>query len=174
MDDAAKASRQAAIEEAAFALLTERGFEATSMLAVAKAARASNETLYRWYGDKVGLFGALVARNAAEVARGLEGPLDQVLIALLTMLTGPRAVALNRAAAADASGALGEALAKAGRETVLPRLEALLGDQAELLLRLVIGDWQIRRATGAMAQPDAETIAARVAEGVALWHRLRD
>ena len=76
---------------------------------------------------------------------------------------------LNRAAAADASGVLGQALAEAGREAVMARLVERIGPEADLLLRLVIGDWQIRRLTGAMAEPAPEEIAARVAEALDLW-----
>ena len=55
-----RARRQAQIEEVAYRLLQIRGYAATSMLAVAREASASNETLYRWYGDKNGLFTSMV------------------------------------------------------------------------------------------------------------------
>ena len=169
MSEKAKADRREAIEAAAFAVLEARGFAETSMLAVARAAKASNETLYNWYGDKTGLFRARVARNAARVAEVIEGPLEPALVRLLTMLTSREAVVLNRAAVADASGVLGQALAEAGRAAVMARLAARIGPEADLLLRLVIGDWQIRRLTGAMAEPTAAEIAARVAEALDLW-----
>ena len=103
-----KAEREAQIAEAAYAVLGEKGFAGLSMLAVAKRAKASNETLYRWYGDKIGLFRALILRNAEQVTAQLEtlperGAGREVLealgAALLDMLLSPRAVALNRAAA---------------------------------------------------------------------------
>ncbi len=169
MGEEAKAARRAAIEAAALTVLEARGYAETSMLAVARAAKASNETLYNWYGDKLGLFRALVARNAGQVAEVIEGPLEAALGRLLTMLTSREAVVLNRAAAADASGVLGQALAEAGREAVMARLVERIGPEADLLLRLVIGDWQIRRLTGAMAEPAPEEIAARVAEALDLW-----
>ncbi|MEM9139337.1 MAG: TetR/AcrR family transcriptional regulator [Pseudomonadota bacterium] len=168
----AKAARQQQIEEAAYAVLEEKGFAGASMLAIARKARASNETLYNWYGDKTGLFKALVARNAAEVRGLLEariaagGDAVETLGAfgppLLAMLTGDRAVALNRAAAADASGTLGQAIAEEGRERVAPLILQVL-DQAraqghigfsdpaealDLYLGLLIGDLQIRRVIG--------------------------
>ena len=46
-----KEARASQIEQVAFDLLDKRGAAGLSMRAVAKAARASNETLYRWYGD---------------------------------------------------------------------------------------------------------------------------
>ena len=60
VDDEARQRREAAIHAAAYALLAEHGYGGTSMLRVARAARASNETLYRWYGGKDGLFTAMV------------------------------------------------------------------------------------------------------------------
>ena len=52
MRDDKKQQRRRQIEAAAYDLLVQYGYDGTSMLAVAKAAKASNETMYRWYGDK--------------------------------------------------------------------------------------------------------------------------
>ena len=68
MQDTKKDARSEQIEEAAYAVLAEKGFAGASMLSIAKRAKCSNETMYRWYGDKVGLFRALVTRNADRVA----------------------------------------------------------------------------------------------------------
>ncbi len=168
----AKAERHAQIEAAAYRVLEEKGYAGTSMLAIARAAKASNETLYNWYGDKTGLFKALVARNAEEIRRSLtealahgDDPLEtlgSVGPRLLQMLTGPRAVALNRAAAADPTGVLGAALAEGGRNTIGPLIGAVLGQAQkagqvaaddpdallELYLGLLIGDLQIRCVVG--------------------------
>jgi AcrR family transcriptional regulator len=67
--------RRDAIEAAAYELLATKGYLGTSMLAVARKAKASNETLYRWYGDKQGLFRSMVERNAEAVRRSLEAAL---------------------------------------------------------------------------------------------------
>ncbi|WP_323771107.1 TetR/AcrR family transcriptional regulator [Antarctobacter sp.] len=183
-----KAEREAQIAEAAYAVLAEKGFAGLSMLAVAKRAKASNETLYRWYGDKTGLFRALILRNAAQVTDRLDAlpvarvSLEDLGAALLDMLLSERAVALNRAAAADASNTLGPVLAEAGRGTVFPRLQAVFqqldaagslrlqpAEAAALWVDLLVGDWQLRLVTAAMAAPDAAARAARVrraAQGV--------
>lgn len=174
-----KDKREAEIANAAYKLLEEKGFSGVSMLMIARAAKASNETLYRWYGDKAGLFLALVERNTEEVAAVLadmsdatdarEG-LSQVGVVLLKMLLGDRAVALNRAAASDPTGALGRALVGAGRGVVAPRLARLMarfdmsmepGPATELYLSLLIGDQQIRRVIGVLPEPDAGMIKAR-------------
>ncbi|MBM7069435.1 TetR/AcrR family transcriptional regulator [Actibacterium sp. 188UL27-1] len=174
-----KDKREAQIAEAAYKLLEHKGFSNVSMLMIARAAKASNETLYRWYGDKHGLFLALVRRNTDEVRHVLQDvPLEDGLAAnlsrigpvLLGMLLGARAVALNRAAAADPSGDLGRALALAGRDVVAPLLADLmtgLSDRmdpvaaTELYLSLLIGDQQIRRVIGVMPLPDPPALQAR-------------
>lgn len=169
--------RQQQIETAAYALLEEKGYAGTSMLAIARKARASNETLYNWYGDKQGLFKALVTRNAAEVKSLLEQELaaEENPLAtlarfgpkLLELLLGDRAIALNRAAAADPTGELGAVISEAGRETVLPLLVEVLeeakrrGDlsfdhpeePAALYMNLLVGDLQIRRVIGRVPAP---------------------
>ena len=169
--------RQQQIESAAYEVLESKGYSGTSMLSIARRAKASNETLYNWYGDKQGLFQALVTRNAAEVKTLLEEELktdnDALSILellgpkLLTLLTGDRAVALNRAAAADSSGELGATLSAAGREAVFPLLKQVLerarrdgqldfpetGAAVGLYLDLLIGDLQIRRVIGRQGAP---------------------
>ena len=108
-----KAARKERIEAAALELLAEKGYLATSMLAVARRAKASNETLYNWYGNKQGLFRSLVETNARDVKTLLQNdlaqhrPPDATLEALgpllLGLLVSDKAITLNRAAAADPS-----------------------------------------------------------------------
>lgn len=183
MREEKRAARALQIEAAAYSVLEQKGYEGMSMLAVARAAKASNETLYRWYGDKTGLFEALIESNTATVSTALDQidktdalmALHQLGPQLLRMLLGPRAVALNRAAAADGSGTLGRALGRLGRDTVAPRVMQLMAQaaqqtgldhadapqMAETYFALLIGDCQIRRVTGAMPEPDADWIAQR-------------
>jgi len=176
-----QAERRRDIEAAAHALLAEKGYRGTSMLAIAKRAGASNETLYKWYGSKHDLFRSMVEANAREVTDvlrdGLSGhgdPMEilrQISPRLLRLLVSEKAVSLNRAAVADASetGELGCTLAEAGRETVMPliasafaraRAEGILDyaerdDIAGTYIGLLIGDLQIRRAIGVL-QPLSE------------------
>ena len=178
-------TRQQQIEAAAYEVLEQKGFAGASMLAIAKAAKASNETLYRWYGDKTGLFSALVERNAAEVRALLESGLkdqadpmqilDDFAPALLSLLLGNRAIALNRAAAADSTGTLGQAITRSGRETIAPLIAQVLEraraggdlsfddtqDAVVLFLDLLVGDQQIRRAIGQTQAPTHGEITHR-------------
>lgn len=189
MQDAKKHERSQQIEEAAYAVLAEKGFAGASMLSIAKTAKCSNETMYRWYGDKVGLFRALVARNADQAAAVLRDAaaedrdpmavLEDFGPVLLDVLLGEKAVALNRAAAADGSGVLGQTLAEAGRDTVQPLIiavmERAIGQRAiagpaaaacDLYLSLLIGDWQIRRVVARVPAPSAEMCAGRAKRAV--------
>lgn len=190
MQESARAKREERIASAAYDLLEEKGYSGTSMLAIARRARASNETLYNWYGDKLGLFRALVVRNAQDVKALLDASLDRhrdplrTLEALgpmlLDLLLGNRAVALNRAAASDATGKLGAALTAAGRDVVLPLIMRVLedgrkggvlafddpSDAADLYLNLLVGDLQIRRVIGQIGAPGKAETAARAARAL--------
>ena len=192
----ARRQREEQIEAAAYNLLDERGYAGLSMLGIAKAANASNETLYRWYGDKQGLFKALVRRNAEQVRQLLEEnlakkqPTTKTLKSfgplLLELLLGPKAIALNRAAAADSSGELGSAIAQEGRARILPLLSAVIAraqadglfkngssdDVADVYVRLLVGDLQIRRAIGVMNVPAKAMRRKRSDEALAMIQRL--
>lgn len=189
-------SRQRAIEAAAFTVLHDKGYAGTSMLAVAKAAQASNETLYRWYGDKHGLFAALADRNARELQDRLKhlrlpqadpiATLRRLAPMLLGSLTSSRTVALDRAAAADETGALGRAIAQGGRDSVAPLISELIDGAiakgliaapspriaCEWYIALVIGDAQIRRVTGAVPEPSQAHIEMLAEARVATFLRL--
>ena len=180
------------IEQAAYELIDEFGYDGISMLKIAKLAKASNETLYKWYGDKKGLFSALVEANTTHIGRLIDdaieidkleiATIEQLGCLLLEILLGDRAIALNKSAVADASGELGQALAKAGREAVFPKIRQIFDTYlnshtgskinatqiTEIYLRLLIGDLQIRRATGAILALNAREIKVRSKEALDL------
>ncbi|UZD91395.1 TetR/AcrR family transcriptional regulator [Cognatishimia activa] len=179
-----KQERHAAIVEAAYALLSEKGYAGASMLNIAKAAKASNETLYRWYGDKTGLFEAMVRDNASETEvllraalKGDENPLQalqKISPIFLEMLLGERAILLNRAAASDPTGILGEAISKGGRDVIQPLFlgliqatgkvsEEQLGAMTRTFVHLLIGDHQIKRVIGVMPPPRSDEVKAQCA-----------
>lgn len=196
MREEARSRRQEQIEDAAYRVLERRGAAGTTMLAIAREARASHETLYGWYGDKAGLFRALVARNARTVralledrARSGTAPIEalaRIGPELIGLLTHPRAIALNRAAAAEPGGTLALAIAEAGRDSIGPLIESLLlaartegqlgfDDPAEALrlyLDLLIGDLQHRRVIGLIPPPSPAEAEARAAEALARLRRL--
>lgn len=194
MKDDTKAAREAQIFAAAYDVLGAKGYGGTSMLAVARAAKASNETMYRWYGNKRGLFGAMVAANANAIRNELTDALqnDQdpqevlrmVGPMLLSMLLGDRAVLLNRAAAADPTGELGAALAEHGRASVGPLVAQVIKralpdgctiparQATEWFFGLLIGDSQIRRVTGALGPLSGTEIETRANAAITAWTAL--
>lgn len=196
MREETRSLRQTQIETAAYKMLEEKGYAGTSMQGIAREARASNETLYSWYGDKLGLFKALVTRNASEVKSLLEVELsaarDGLSILelfgpkLLMLLLGDRAIALNRAAAADPSGTLGATLSEAGRDTVLPLVVQVLEVAREqgqlsfdqttpavgLYFDLLIGDLQIRRVIGRVPAPSSDFCVTRSERAISLLRQI--
>lgn len=180
--------REAEIAEAALGLLAEKGYGGMSMLAVAKRARASNETLYRWYGDKTGLFEVMIARDLGALAERLEtvgDPPEAHTLARLgeVLLEGqlsPASIGLHRAAAADASDRLGATLAEGWYLLVYPVLLSAFSrlrsagviavepaDALALWLDLLPGDRPLRCVTGAITIPSEFLHRARAARAQA-------
>jgi len=71
----APTDRRSAILDAATSVFVERGFAGTTMDDVVAAARASKQTLYRCFGDKVGLFEAVIDSNIAGAEAGTDSHL---------------------------------------------------------------------------------------------------
>lgn len=187
MKDSKKRQKHEAISAAAYALLEDHGYDGTSMLRIAKAAHASNETLYRWYGDKRGLFTQLVKDNATETQTLLETAiavsdhpvevLRSVAPVFLAMLLGERAILLNRAAAAEPTGELGRIISKSGRDVVQPLfddvMDRLVHDQTveakratQWFIGLLVGDLQIKRILGVQRALEPSEISAQVDQAI--------
>jgi len=193
-----RTKRHDEILDAAIEVLRERGYRDASMLQVARRASASKETLYAWYGDKRGLFEAVIRRNAQAVQAVLAGhlqddaPIERVLIefgrALLQMLLGDSAVAINRAAISEAMSdpQLAQTLADTGRDATLPAFVTFIGLQREQgvlnlenpseaaadYLGLLLGDSQVRRLLGLVAAPGTSQSEARAARAAKNFMRL--
>jgi AcrR family transcriptional regulator len=187
------AKRREEILVVALSVLAERGYRGASMREVAGRARASKETLYAWFGDKRGLFEELVRWQAERVeavlspslegdAGDVSGVLRGFAVELQRLLLGDRAVVINRAAISEATTdpTFARALAAQGRGTVVPKLERYLEEQRErgalqfeevgsavdALIGLAIGDQQVRRLLGVLAEPEPEQIEARADRAV--------
>lgn len=189
--------RRDEIMDVAVEILAERGYRDTTMLEVARRAAASKETLYSWFASKAGLFEAVIRRNAEAVQAMLnrhladDAPVDVVLAefgsALLDLLLGDNAVAINRAAIAEARSdpTLAECLGRHGREATLPAFLRYLerqetlgalridapGEAAETFLGLLLGDLQVRRLLGLvppLERAETEARASRAAHAF-LW-----
>jgi AcrR family transcriptional regulator len=181
-------------------VLTEHGYKTTSMLEIARRTQASKETLYSWFGNKRGLFAALVRQNARATNDALLNSLEDededlamglrvFAVELLRLLLGQGAVAINRAAIAEAASGdatLGRLLVANGRDNTLPRLEAYLEahrsrgqltfddsqQAAGTLIGLVVGDLQVRRLLGVLAMPGDGEVRARADQAVEQFLKL--
>lgn len=193
MKESDRAERRDVILNAATSILREKGYRDTTMLDVARRVSASKETLYAWFGNKSGLFQAVIRRNANTVRTVLEAhldgdaPLEEALAdvgrALADLLLGDGAVAINRAAISEArtEPVLARILVETGREATLPffvrylercRERGLLDfddpwEAAETFLGLLLGDAQVRRLLGVADTPDAGEIDARARQATA-------
>lgn len=176
--------------EAAFSELLEQGADGVTMLSIARRAGASKETLYSWFGNRDGLFSAMIVSNAdataSRVAAALHtedggdddprATLTAFGAGLLRLLTDPRSLALNRAAMTNPS--LASELLASGRHRVGPIVERYLAAAAasgaltvsdapsafETFYGLVIRDTQIRVLLGEPA-PTGSAIDRRAAAG---------
>lgn len=96
---------------AATSLFVSRGFDGTSFETIAKEANVSPNTIYTWFGGKVGLFAAVMERMGHDNCEGLTEALDpsaalEMALAefgrrLLDIVTAPDVVGLQRAVIAE-------------------------------------------------------------------------
>ena len=198
MKKSPRTPRRGHILDVAAEVLSERGYRETTMLKVAKRASASKETLYAWFGDKRGLFEAVIRRNAVRVRVALNGhldsdtPVETALTdfgrALATHLLCDNAVSINRAAISEAcSGpALAHSLATVGREPIRRAFVQYLEqcharglldvedtDQAvDTFVGLLLGDVQTRRLLGYVATPCEAEVEGRATRAAKIFVRL--
>ncbi len=182
-----QAARRQAVLDAALDELLEHGYEQVTMASIARRAGASKETLYNWFGNRTGLFTALIEANAdgsaTRVSAALADDTDPIATltgyaaGLLTLLTSPPSVALNRAAMTDLE--LAEVLLASGRHRIGPVVEHYLAqlhersvihapDPAEaftLLYGLIMEDTQIRVLLGEKP-PSSAAIGRRATSAV--------
>ncbi|WP_198389338.1 TetR/AcrR family transcriptional regulator [Roseovarius faecimaris] len=186
MKDTEQEDRRREILSHGLSVLIEKGWRGASMIAIARKASASKETLYNWFGDKAGFFGALIRANATALDKALPEdfasmPLEEGLHAfgreLLTLVCGDASVAINRAAIADAGGdaTLGKTLIGEGKAKSLPKLAAWLSrhmeldnptEAAERFVVLVKGEAQLERLLGVANPPSEKEITAQVDRAV--------
>ena len=188
LSDAEREARRAEVLDAAVEVLAEHGYRQATTARIARHAGASKETLYAWFGDRAGLFRAVIERNAARADAALEAALAgeedvaEALAAfaerLLDLLLGAPALVVNRAAIAevDSGGELAAVLLERGRFRTGTTAERYLRQQMDrgrlrdldagaafqLLYGLVVEDRQIRALLGdATADTDHRAQARR-------------
>lgn len=178
-------ARQAEVLDAALRLLVSMGDKLT-MTAVARSARCSKETLYKWFGDRDGLLTATVQWQAAKVGmpridragltrNSLRAGIAEFGESLLRVLASETSVALNRIAVTHAGTdryGLGAIVLENGRREMGRRLRPVLEagrsvgylhfkDSEEAFrtfFGLVVRDVQVRRLLGDDFAPDEAEI----------------
>ncbi len=177
-------------------LFETRGYDGTSMDALADAAGVGKPTLYARFRDKRELFAAVVRRRIetllrplAEEAQAASGPrsgnvdlaaaLHRIGVGLLQRALTPEAIAFHRTVLAQVERI--PELAQLTHEEGWLRTVALVADvlrahgatddveeSADLFLSLVLGRLQ-RRAMLGMPVPSAATLERRVARSVSVF-----
>jgi AcrR family transcriptional regulator len=189
----------AAIRKAALSLLSNYGYRKTTMLAIAKSAGISKETLYSLYSSKVTLFEALIRSNAEKMNNDLTLASERSYVALvhslfqfgcnlLSLLTSDASIAINRAAIelAPENTIFSQALLTHGRERVMPLLVKLIDravqqgrlkpldtkEAANHFVAILVGDLQHRLLLGVSEPPEKEIIEQRSEQAVTLFLKL--
>lgn len=168
--------RQTDVLDVALALLVEGGDKGFTTARLARAASCSKESLYKWFGDRDGLLAAMITYQASKVrvsvppavkpdAAEYRRQLTGFARDLLTVLSGPTSLALNRLAIGEAGHAdarLGRLMMERGRHPIEQRAVRLLeaGRTAGLLAYddrqaafntlygLIVGDLHVRLLLG--------------------------
>jgi AcrR family transcriptional regulator len=191
--------RRAQIEMAAFAVLEEVGYKKASMLQIAKRAKASNETLYAWYGNKQALFSSLIKDNAGRVEKILEAAISndcdqscslvEIGKLLLHFTATEKAVIINRAAVSDVqeTGLLAGAIEENARSVMFRLLRDFMrkleraghyhfDDGTEVATRvyidLLIGELQMQQSLQAIPPLTTVEIEHRTEQARTLFDRL--
>ncbi|WP_068155358.1 TetR/AcrR family transcriptional regulator [Rhodococcus phenolicus] len=101
VDHELQARRRSTILDAATMLFAERGFDATPVTAIAKAAGVSSGTVFHYFGDKRGLFRAIFEQDLPESRELVERfrVADDPLAAILDMVAELVAPSENPASA---------------------------------------------------------------------------
>lgn len=143
-----RAKRRRQILAATLRLVRQHG-TGISTAQIAAEASCSKETLYNWFSDRDGIFGALVEEQAKSMGAALDAAVDVLgkdggpsfdsrllnhAIALLDIMTGDAVIAVNRIAMSQTcteKPALGEAVRDMWDAEIVTRFEKLLSEGAE-------------------------------------------
>lgn len=170
-DKQAKADRRAEILDAAYLEFAAKGYAGASMLAIARRARASKETLYAWFENKETLFNTLLIARLEGLSRRVSAVAEQDLspakvlpvvavdVIRLMLAIAPLSQAMGAGESADAALRLvGQTIAAERARFVDYLLRcreqgyvAFDDDPFELVSLFVAmaeGEWSLRLATG--------------------------
>lgn len=187
------ALRRAAIVEAATTVFLEKGYAGASLDRVIERSGGSRRTLYEQFGNKDGLFVAVVEGLPGHVltldplppSETAAEDLARTGAACLAMLFSDRVIAACRLVLAeivrfpDLAARFMEACQGRARTVLAERLVAqaragriALDDPertAALLLGMMTAEWQLRALCDAHVRPDPATLDARAREAVRIF-----
>lgn len=177
--------RRTAMLDAAGALFSEKGYEATTLSEVVARSGGSLSTLYELFGSKAGLLAAMVGARCERISTVIDGAavsgqepveaLREIARYLMSQLVDPDGIALLRIVIAESGRQpeLGrlfyEAGPQAGRRT-MGRYLAVLASRGALALddpeqagtfffHMLLGDLQMRMLCGVPVADGAEADA---------------
>jgi TetR/AcrR family transcriptional repressor of mexJK operon len=151
--------RRDAILDAAIGRFTAHGYGGTSIEAIAADAGVTKRTIYSWFGDLAGVLSAAVERQHAYLIAvdtpGSAESLEDAATRLILALHSDVSVALHRLVIAE-SPRFPEVAAgfyAAGPARSIAFLSGHVGEQAEQLYTLLLGEPHRRRLLGLSAAP---------------------
>jgi len=176
---------RARILSAAFMVLQERGYAATSTREIAARAKVSKRELYTQFGNKEGILGALIASRAARMRQPLEHAevhdrtslvttLRAFGVGFLGQLCDPAVVAIFRLAisGAERSPEMSRVLDGKARAPIRAAVEALMraartaglltGEPSAMTTRflaLLTGEVHVALLLGLVATPEPSELA---------------
>lgn len=197
---AAKKKSRVTVEnilEAATAEFIEQGYHKATISAIVKRIGGSNRNIYEYFGDKFGLYQAVIngyrdrLAVAIDMAMIEEGTVSDYLRALaqayLRSCLDPRGIAMHRLVISEAVQfpELGESVLENAEDPLIERLAAYLDERtrageldvrdpaeaAGMFLALVRGEIHIRIAYGQRKEPSAERLDEYVDNVVDLFLR---
>ena len=152
--------RRDAILDAAIRRFTEHGYGGTTIEAVATDAGVTKRTIYTWFGDLASVLTAAVERQhayllAADEARSEAEPLEDAATRLVIALHSDVSVALHRLVIAESPRFpdVAAGFYVAGPARSIAFLAGHVGERAEQLYTLLLGEPHRRRLLGLSAAP---------------------
>jgi AcrR family transcriptional regulator len=182
--------RRAAMLEAATEVFLERGYEGATLGEVIARAGGSRATLYAQFGDKAGLFAAIIAalceRIVTPMGEKLEGPAEAALLAMgrgfMAVMMAPESLGLYRIVIAEGARfpELAAAVFSAGPQSAADGLTRFLADRVRLdelvledpgasarhFLEMVKGELHFRALLGLAPAPSPADVEKCVALAV--------